>query len=80
MKNKIIFQIDTQPFGLPWWLSSKESAAMQQMQVWSLSQEDPWGKEMTTHSCTLAWDISWTEELADYSPQGCKRVGHGLAT
>ena len=43
-KTKFFFQIDTQLFGLPWWLSSKESAAMQQTQVWSLSQEDPWGE------------------------------------
>ena len=28
----------------------------------SLGWEDPLEKEMTTHSSTLAWRISWTEE------------------
>ena len=27
---------------------------------------------MATHSSTLAWKIPWTEELAGYSPWGCK--------
>ena len=35
---------------------------MQEMQVPSLSQEDPLEKEMATHSSLLAWEISWTEE------------------
>ena len=34
------------------------------------SQEDPLEKEMATHSSILAWEISWTEEPADYSPWG----------
>ena len=47
---------------------------MQEMQVQSLGQEDPLEKEMATHSHILAWEIPWTEELADYSPLGCKTV------
>ena len=35
---------------------------MQEMQVWSLGQEDPLEKEMATHSSILAWEIPWTEE------------------
>ena len=36
---------------------------------------------MATHSSILAWRIPWTEEPGKvYSPQGCKRVGHNLAT
>ena len=35
---------------------------MQDMQVQSLSQEDPLEKEMVTHSSILAWEIPWTEE------------------
>ena len=31
-------------------------------QVWSLGQEDPLEEEMATHSSTLAWEISGTEE------------------
>ena len=50
------------------------------MWVLSLDQEDPLEKEMVTHSIILAWEIPWTESLVCYSPWGCKRVGHDLAT
>ena len=30
--------------------------------------EDPLKKEMATHSSTLAWRVSRTEEFAGYSP------------
>ena len=43
-------------------------------------KEDPLEKEMTTHSICLAWEIPRTEELVGYSPWGCKRFGHNLAT
>ena len=36
--------------------------AMLEIQVQSLGQEDPLEKGMATHSSTLAWKISWTEE------------------
>ena len=52
--------------GLSWWLSGKESAAMQEiqvMQIQSLGQEDPLEEEMRTHSRILAWRIPWTEEV-----------------
>jgi len=39
--------------GLPQWLSGKESAAMQEMQVQSLGQEDALEEEMVTHSSIL---------------------------
>ena len=48
------------------------------MQVQSLGQEDPLEKEVTLHSSTLAWEISWTEE-----PDGLHvitKVRHNLAT
>ena len=32
------------------------------MQVYSMGQEDPLEKEMTTHSSIFAWEIPWTEE------------------
>ena len=35
---------------------------MQEMQIRSLSQEDPLEKEMATHSNILVWEIPWTEE------------------
>ena len=38
-------------------------------------------KETATHASILAWEIPWTEEPGGlYSPWGCKRVGHDLAT
>ena len=36
---------------------------MQEMQVWSLAQEEPLEKEMAAHSSILAWEIPWREEL-----------------
>ena len=42
--------------------------------VHSLGQEDSLEKEI--HSSTLAWKISWMEELgAGYCPWGCKESG-----
>ena len=43
----------------------------QEMQVWSLGQEDPLEEGMATHFSILAWRIPRTEEPG-YSPQGCK--------
>ena len=40
----------------------KNLPATQEIQVQSLSQEDPLEKEMATHSTILAWRIPWTEE------------------
>ena len=48
--------------GIPWWLSGKESAAMQEMQVQPLGQEDPLEELMAAHSSILAWRILWIEE------------------
>ena len=55
----------------PWALSDKASwevqwyrahLPMQETWVQSLGWEDPLEKEMATHSSTLAWKISRTEE------------------
>ena len=40
----------------------KNLLALWETQVPSLGLEDPLEKEMATHSSTLAWRISWTEE------------------
>ena len=53
---------------------------MQKTQGGSLGQEDPLEKEMAIYSSILAWEIPWTEEVVSYSPWGCKRVRHNLAT
>ena len=50
----------------------KSLLAMQETQVQSQRWEDPLEKETATHSSTLAWKISWTEEPGSYSPWGCK--------
>ena len=46
----------------------KKRPAVQDMQVWSLGWENPLGKEMTTHSSILAWEIPGQRSLARYSP------------
>ena len=48
--------------GLLWWLSSKESACNSGDLCGPLDQKDPLGKEMTTYSNIVAWEISWTEQ------------------
>ena len=42
--------------------------------VWSL------GKEMATHSSTLAWKIPWTEKPGRLQSMGLQRVRHNWAT
>ena len=52
---------------------------MQDMQVWSLGQEDPQEEEMATHSSILAWEIPWTEEPGGLQSKGSQRVVRILA-
>ena len=40
----------------------KNLPAVQEIQVWSLSREDPLEKGMATHSSIIARRIPWTEE------------------
>ena len=71
-QSHLIFAI---PYtGLPWLAQIvKNLAAVQEMQVRSLGQEDPQEKEMDTHSSILAWRIpNGQKGLAGYSPRGCK--------
>ena len=48
----------------------------QEMQVQSLSWEDPLEEEMATHSSILAWTIPWTEESGGLQSLESQRVGH----
>ena len=41
----------------------KHLLIMRETWIQSLGWEDPLEKGMATHSSTLAWKISWTEEL-----------------
>ena len=50
----------------------KNLPAVQETQVQSLGWEDPLGKGIATYSSFLAWKIPLPEELAGYSPWGCK--------
>ena len=50
----------------------KNLPSKQEMQVQSLSQEDPLEKGMATHSGILAWRILWTEEPSRLQSMGSK--------
>ena len=68
-------------WGLPWWLSGKESACQYRRHrfnpwVW----EDPVEKEIVTHSSILTWEISWTEEPGGLQFMGLQRIRPDLAT
>ena len=43
---------------------------MLEMWVQFLDWKDPLEKEMATHSCILAWEIPWTEELGGLQSTG----------
>ena len=49
---------------------------MWEMQVQSLGQEDPLGKEMATHFSVLAWKIPWREESGGLQSMEVQRAGH----
>ena len=54
----------------------KHLPPMRETQVQSLDLEDPLEKEMATHSGTLVWKITWTEEHGRLQSMGLQRVGH----
>ena len=54
----------------------KRLPTMWEIQIRSLGWEDPLEKEMATHSSTLVWKISWTEERWRLQSMGWQRVGH----
>ena len=62
--------------GLPGWLSGKESAAKEEMQVRALGWEDPLEKEMATHSSILAWETPRTKKPGELQAIGSQRVEH----
>ena len=68
--------------GIPQWLSSKESPAMQEKQDQALGGEDPLEKEMAMHSRILPQDIPWTEDKGAWGLQsmGLQRVRHDFVT
>ena len=63
-----------------WWRIHLPMQETQEMQLWSLGQEDPPEKEMATHSRILAWRIPWTEKPGGLQYKGLQRVGYDWAT
>jgi len=49
---------------------------MQETWVLSLGKENSLEEDMETHSSTLAWKISWTEEPGRLQSMGSQRVRH----
>ena len=49
---------------------------MQEIQIQSLSWEDPLEKEMETCSSILAWKISWMEESGWLQSMESQTIGH----
>ena len=47
----------------------------QEMWVQSLGGEDPLEMEMATYSCTLGWEIPWTEGLGRLQSMGSQIFG-----
>ena len=69
-----------QSIGLPWWVSSKESACQEtwvQSLDWGYSSEE---EEMVTHSGILAWKIPLAEEPGGLQSMGSQRVGYDRVT
>ena len=60
--------------------SVKNLPAVWETWVWSLGWEDPLEKKMATHFSTVAWKISWTQELGGLQYIGSQRIGHNWAT
>ena len=59
----------------------KHLPAMRETWFWFPGWEYTLGKEMATHSSTLAWKIQWTEEPGTLcSPWGCKESDKNLVT
>ena len=67
-------------WGLPWWLSGKESTCNAGDTGWITGSGRFPEKEMATHFSTLAGEFHRQRSLAGYSAWDCKRVGHELVT
>ena len=52
----------------------KNPPAMQETWVQFLVQKDPLEKGMATHSSSLTWKISWTEEPGELQSMDLKRI------
>ena len=76
--NRILFRFNEKG-GFPGGSGVKNLPAMQEMremQLQSLSWEDPLEEERAPHSSILPWEIPWTEEPGGLQSTGSKRVRH----
>ena len=84
--NKIggLREIDGAPWfiwGLPWWLSGKESACQcRRLRFSPWVRKIPWRRKWQPTQVFLPGKSHGQRSLAGYSPRGHKRVGHDLAT
>ena len=62
IRDKYYSSILTLQRGFPGGSGVKNLSVVREMWVPSLDREDPWEKEMATHSSILAWEIPRTEE------------------
>ena len=53
---------------------------LKEMQVRSLSWEDPLEKKIAAYSSVLAWKIPWTKEPGRLQSTGSQRVRHNLVS
>ena len=60
--------------GFPGGSAIKNLPAMQEMQVQSLSREDPLEEELATHSSILAWETAWTLEPGGLQSMGLQKL------
>ena len=81
LSNNHKIQVASNNNGLPLLVQMvKNLLAIQEIRVWSLSQEDPLEKWMTAYSSIFAWRIPWTEEPDRLQSMGLQRAGHNWAT
>ena len=53
---------------------------MWETQVWFPGWTVPLEKDMSSHSCTLAWKVPWMEEPSQLQSMGLQTVAHDWAT
>ena len=75
------FPLLCHPLHIPWAsLVAQTVKSPPSMLVWSLGQEEPLKKEMSTHSSILVWRIPWMEEPSRLRSMELQKVRHNWAT
>ena len=84
-KNSFFLWLNYTCIRFPWWLNDKEShLTMQELWVWSLGREDPWGGKIPGEGNGTLFHLPRKSQgqrsLAGYSPRSRKKVRYDLAT